>query len=445
MGLGTDELLAAYDAEVRAAVPRRPAVGAVVVQEGPVVRTHFGSHGTVEHRDMLDVDVAEVVARQQAAFAERGEPAEWRVYAHDRTPGLVEALVAAGFRSGESRAVLVVEVEDLPVQGALGNGQKLRQMDPREHRCAEQVWKRVSEAGPFGRDLAELEADGRLQYWEYEVLMVEHDARVVDVAWIENLPDARFALIGGFTGRPDVLIPALAGWERLFGLPPWEGWRQRRGDGCLLIEVDDEQWKVLLGLGFREITQVVTFRWAPEGAVVTSRPVRLLFDDFDHHVVWDRFTLALGFSPSARAFPGIAEPVGSATWDLAAVAGVEGEGGRERLEAIVERGLRSSVRGDEPLYWLDWNHAGCRFDPQRVGGPGQPPWPGSAYPDGDYYIHTTSDVRLGTFGHPFEQSLCVFGVELLAQVEEELTALLGRVLRRDGLNQGNTLTLGSAG
>jgi len=98
VGLGTDELLGAYDAEVRAAVPRWPEVGSVVVQDGPVVRTHFGSHGTVEHRDMLDVDVAEVIVRQQVAFAERGEPAEWRVLAHDRTPGLVVALVAAGFR-----------------------------------------------------------------------------------------------------------------------------------------------------------------------------------------------------------------------------------------------------------------------------------------------------------------------------------------------------------
>jgi hypothetical protein len=41
----------------------------------------------------------------------------------------------------------------------------------------------------------------------------------------------------------------------------------------------------------------------------------------------------------------------------------------------------------------------------------------------------TPDLRLGTFGHPFEHTLCVFG-ELVAEVEAELTDFLGKPLRR---------------
>ncbi|MEU8631730.1 DUF2716 domain-containing protein [Amycolatopsis sp. NPDC048633] len=41
----------------------------------------------------------------------------------------------------------------------------------------------------------------------------------------------------------------------------------------------------------------------------------------------------------------------------------------------------------------------------------------------------TSDLRLGTFGHPWEETLCVFG-ELLTRVEPALTALLGPPTRR---------------
>lgn len=81
----------------------------------------------------------------------------------------------------------------------------------------------------------------------------------------------------------------------------------------------------------------------------------------------------------------------------------------------------------------------------RRGAPGparQPRWPGIAYPDGDYYLYLTADLRLGTFGHPWEDSLCVFGDELLTEVEEDLTALLGTVMRRAGRNIGTTWSFG---
>jgi len=338
----------------------------------------------------------------------------------------------------------VAERGDIPEPAVPGAGQKVRPVDSREHRYVEQVRARAAATGPHGKDFPEFEADGRAWHWECQVLMIEHDARVMDAVWIENLVGARFALIGGCTGRPDVLIPALTGWRQLFGRPT-ESWRTRRESGYLISEVGGEQRDALLGLGFREITRVSRFRWTPEGVVIASRPVRRLSNDLDYDAVSDLFESVFEFTPSMKMFPGIAEPVGSVTWDLAAVDEDGGEGVSARLEAIVERGLRTCARRDESLYWLNRYHPGYRFDPQRVGGPGQPRWPGMAYPDADYYIHTTGDVRLGTFGHPWEHSLCVFGAELLAQVEAELTALLGRVLRRDGRNQGNTWTFGSVG
>ncbi|MEV4193617.1 hypothetical protein [Streptomyces toxytricini] len=44
-----------------------------------------------------------LVRRQQIAFAERGEPVEWKVYGHD-SPGLGPALKAAGFTPGRERS-----------------------------------------------------------------------------------------------------------------------------------------------------------------------------------------------------------------------------------------------------------------------------------------------------------------------------------------------------
>jgi hypothetical protein len=93
--------------------------------------------------------------------------------------------------------------------------------------------------------------------------------------------------------------------------------------------------------------------------------------------------------------------------------------------------LLTSARPDEQLYALDWQHIGYRFDPRRVDGRG-PRWPGGVFPDGDYALYLTSDLRFGTFGHPWEETLCVFGEPLLTAVETRLTTLLGAPVRRAG-------------
>jgi hypothetical protein len=83
---------------------------------------------------------------------------------------------------------------------------------------------------------------------------------------------------------------------------------------------------------------------------------------------------------------------------------------------------------------LDWQHQTYRCRPHKVRDE-EPPdemWPTEIYPNGDYYIWLAGDFRYGTFGHPWEPSLCVFGEELLAAVAEIGDAALGRILRRNG-------------
>ncbi|MGA5542658.1 DUF2716 domain-containing protein [Mycobacterium sp. NPDC051198] len=48
------------------------------------------------------------------------------------------------------------------------------------------------------------------------------------------------------------------------------------------------------------------------------------------------------------------------------------------------------------------------------------------YPDGDYYVHMTSDLRWGTFGHPWQQTLTIWGDELIASLGTELLTWLPR-------------------
>ncbi|SDH86844.1 Protein of unknown function [Actinokineospora alba] len=155
--------------------------------------------------------------------------------------------------------------------------------------------------------------------------------------------------------------------------------------------------------------------------------VTRLSDEPDHRELWNRIHRDFHFRPHTAAFPGIAEPSDSITWRLP-----DTESGIDRLQALVESGLRTCTPPGEDLYWLDWQHEGFRFDPHRVGGVGQPSWPGGCFPDGDYFLYTSDDLRHGTFGHPWESTLCVYGADLLDRVAQPITEILGTAVRRGG-------------
>ena len=82
----------------------------------------------------------------------------------------------------------------------------------------------------------------------------------------------------------------------------------------------------------------------------------------------------------------------------------------------------------EPIYALDWNHECFRFLPHRWDPVcSTDDWPLSALPAGEYHLFVTGDLRLGSLGHPWEESLCVFGDLLPAYLERKpdtLTTIL---------------------
>lgn len=48
------------------------------------------------------------------------------------------------------------------------------------------------------------------------------------------------------------------------------------------------------------------------------------------------------------------------------------------------------------------------------------------FPNGDYYAHMTQDLRWDTFGHPWQQTLTIWGEELVESLGSELLTLLPR-------------------
>lgn len=148
--------------------------------------------------------------------------------------------------------------------------------------------------------------------------------------------------------------------------------------------------------------------------------------------LWDRFDAAFRFRPSLYDLPGIDEPTPSITYNLT-------YDDETRAEPVwVNRTLLAALRRitgvDDSLVVLNWQHQTYRCRPHRVRGeePPEETWPTEIHPDRDYYIWLTEDFRNGTFGHPWEPSLCVFGEELLAAVAEIGDEPLGRIQRRNG-------------
>ncbi len=151
---------------------------------------------------------------------------------------------------------------------------------------------------------------------------------------------------------------------------------------------------------------------------------------------WDRFTDRFGFRPGTAeaTWPAIAEPAPSVTFDLTAPAGVGGAW-QSRFDAVNAEALRCFVTefADDPIFVvLDWQHTCYRLDAAVHAATPDTEWRVPVYPNGDYHIFLREDLSEGTFGHPWEQTLCVFGERLLTSLGRTLATWLP-VTRIDGL------------
>eukprot|EP01133_Synstelium_polycarpum_P023417 gene23417-28073_t len=102
---------------------------------------------------------------------------------------------------------------------------------------------------------------------------------------------------------------------------------------------------------------------------------------------WAVFRDRFGFTPGidARSRPAIAEPIPSVVFDLGAAPAA---------------------------------HAAAKELAE---------WRVPVYPNGDYYIFSRDDFTEGTFGHPWERTLCVFGERMVEGLGRTLSTWLPRL------------------
>ncbi|WP_377268583.1 GNAT family N-acetyltransferase [Peterkaempfera sp. SMS 1(5)a] len=254
-------LLAAYDEQMRGAVPTPPA-GVGYEQDGPLLRVVGQFRGLVTGPPDPGVRGAELdrlIARQRDYFAARGEAVEWKLRGHDRPADLTDRLRAAGFVPEAQETVLIGRADELAGEPVVPDGVVLRQVsDDRDMRRIAAL-----ESTVWGQDMSwigdDLSARISASPDEIAVLIAEAEGEVVCAAWLVLREGTEFAgLWGGST------------------LPAWRGRgiyralvtaRARlalaRGVTYLQVDASDDSSPILRRLGFHAVTTTTPYVWTP--------------------------------------------------------------------------------------------------------------------------------------------------------------------------------------
>jgi ribosomal protein S18 acetylase RimI-like enzyme len=204
------EYLDAYDRQLRTDAETPSAVA--VTRLGPLRLVTFpGGRGFVTYRDLGAADEAATARWVEEALAHyREDPGitrvEWKTRAHDRAPGLHDALASNGFATGESESIMVGEAVLLAVDAPLPEGVRLRRVTSEpDVRALSAMQEEV-----FGGRFADEMADALLRRLGFrdgmELWVAEAGGEIVCSGRLEPVAGTEFAGIWGGATRP--------GWRR---------------------------------------------------------------------------------------------------------------------------------------------------------------------------------------------------------------------------------------
>lgn len=148
--------------------------------------------------------------------------------------------------------------------------------------------------------------------------------------------------------------------------------------------------------------------------------------DDESKQIWRRFGRAFSFRASTHKdqWPGIEERAPSLNYQLPPFKEIN----QQRVwDTFLSHFKALTVRpGQERMAVLDWQHQCYWLTPAKADSTAVVP----IIPNGDYYIFLGQEFRYGTFGHPWEWSLNVFGAPLLERLKAKPSTELGKPLRQ---------------
>ena len=139
-------------------------------------------------------------------------------------------------------------------------------------------------------------------------------------------------------------------------------------------------------------------------------------DRGEYDTLWARFNERFGFRAGVdpNSWPAIREPSPSITFDLSVIPdGAQRGAAYDAINAEALRAFVWAMPDCDELIALDWQHPAYRFIPANQTLTWQAEWKVPVYPDGDYFAFLSEDYTEGTFGHPWEQTICVIGQRLI--------------------------------
>jgi GNAT superfamily N-acetyltransferase len=255
-------LLAAFDEQARPE-PARPPAGVAYERDGPLLRVVGLCRGFISAPRDLGVrgpELDRLIARQRDYFARRNEAVEWKTYGYDRTPGLTDRLVFAGFAAEEQETVLIGLAADMAVEPVLPPGVTLRQVVTEKDLRAiadlrSAVWNEDLSwrADDLIRQVAAARDD------DVAVFVAEADGEVVSSARLEFRPRTQFAgLWGGATlpeWRGKGIYRALVARRAQLAVA--------RGFRYLQVDASKDSAPILRRLGFHAVTTTTPYVWTP--------------------------------------------------------------------------------------------------------------------------------------------------------------------------------------
>ncbi len=155
----------------------------------------------------------------------------------------------------------------------------------------------------------------------------------------------------------------------------------------------------------------------------------VIWHEIDYEAAWRPFDAKFDFRPNIHGSSGPAMriPDDAVIIDLRPIFAGPGAQFAAGEAAVHAAAARSFVWlcGDEELTALDWQHPAYKYSPAKQV-LSNAAWNIPVSPHGDYYVHATVDLRWGTFRHPWQHWLCIWGQELVETLAPELLAWLPR-------------------
>ncbi len=258
--LPPSQLLALHDQQLRSPAAFLTTPGTVVEEIGPVLRVSWpGAGGLVllrADRAVGEAELTGLMSQQVAHFSARGEPFEWKTFAHDQS--LDSPLLRLGFRRGPEETVMVGMAAAVPAS-PLPRGVKLRPAS------SEADFERLSrqQSAAFGKDMTASarasQAAARANPDAVVVLLAEAEGELVGSARAELVSGTDFCTLWAGSTAPGWrhrgLYRALVAARAELGL--------RRGRHLLEVEALPTSRPILERLGFLAVTASTPFSWEP--------------------------------------------------------------------------------------------------------------------------------------------------------------------------------------